>query len=670
MKNLINNVKLVILILSFNVLTAVEAHCGSISADESWSAADEHLLTCQTFVEPGVTLTIEAGTIVKSLSDDGAGLAPALVVKQGGMIMAAGTADAPITFTADASAEDLAANPRGNWGGVIINGYAPISTTGGINEVEGLSGVSYGGSDPEDNSGVLSYVRVWHGGRSIGQDNEINGITLAGVGSGTTVEYSEVAWNLDDGFEMFGGTVNLHHCSVVNVGDDAFDTDEGYQGKGQFLFVHRDDASDKAHEMDNKTNSDFDSQPRSHPMFSNVTVMGGAEDGLRLREGTGGDFRNYIVSDVGGEAIRNDANGSELVTQDFASTAGLYPDYLYISPNTLMWNIGGSGLFQDFEDSDTFAGNAIVADAGLDIANLDITPNAGGSAYSNVDGVADAWFTQTNYKGAFAADSNWLDGLSILSGSFMETESCSNDGDVSDDGFTNVLDVVAIVQYVVGSGTLTEDQACRADINEDTFVNVLDVVAIVQSIVNGRDGAPASSVEFIRTSQGLEMNANGVVDAVQLTLSHGDDFSIELTDNAFVAEYSTKDNQTTLMVVAPEGNEIFTASGEYTIDEMIAANKDGYVPTSQPVSFNLSEAYPNPFNPSTSLEISLNVASNVSITAYNVMGQLVSTIHDGNMDAGTHAITWNASNLASGMYIVIANVGGGSAINKKVMLVK
>ena len=117
---------------------------------------------------------------------------------------------------------------------------------------------------------------------------------MAGVGRGTTVEYSEVAYNLDDGFEMFGGTVDLHHCSVVNVGDDAFDTDEGYQGRGQFLFVHRDAESDKAHEMDSKTNSDFDSQPRSHPMFSNVTVMGGEEDALRLREGTGGDLGTIL----------------------------------------------------------------------------------------------------------------------------------------------------------------------------------------------------------------------------------------------------------------------------------------------------------------------------------------------------------------------------------------
>ena len=251
-----------------------------------------------------------------------------------------------------------------------------------------------------------------------------------------------------------------------------------------------------------------------------------------------------------------------------------------------------------------------------------------------------------------------------LPGDFVDWV-CVSDGDINHDGSLDVSDIIVMVSNIVNQNSFE----CILDIDSNSIIDIIDIILSIQSIVNGRDGAPASSVEFIRTSQGLEMNADGVVDAVQLTLSHGDNFSIELTDNAFVAEYSTKDNQTTLMVVAPEGNEIFTASGEYTIDEMIAANKDGYVPTSQPVSFNLSEAYPNPFNPSTSLEISLNVASNVSITAYNVMGQLVSTIHDGNMDAGTHAITWNASNVASGMYIIKAEAAG-KVINQKVMLLK
>jgi len=250
---------------------------------------------------------------------------------------------------------------------------------------------------------------------------------------------------------------------------------------------------------------------------------------------------------------------------------------------------------------------------------------------------------------------------------FAEGE-CTHDGDVTGNSSVDVLDVVALVQYVIGNADLTDEEQCRADINSDSAVNVLDVVAIVQSIVNPR-GEAATSAEFSRTSEALEMNANGVVDAVQMTLSHGNDFSIELTDNALVAEYNTVDNQTTLMVVLPEEGKLFSSIGEYTIDEVIAANASGYIETSMPVSFNLSDAYPNPFNPSTSLDIELSYESNVSVMAYNVMGQMVSVLHDGNMAAGLHSITWDAANLASGMYIIKAEVADNVS-SQKVMLLK
>ena len=250
---------------------------------------------------------------------------------------------------------------------------------------------------------------------------------------------------------------------------------------------------------------------------------------------------------------------------------------------------------------------------------------------------------------------------------FAEGE-CTHDGDVDGNSDINVLDVVALVQYVIGNATLTDDESCRADINSDSEVNVLDVVAIVQSIVNSR-GESATSAEFSRTSNGLEMTANGVVDAVQMTLSHGNDFIIDLTDNAFVAEYNTVDNKTTLMVVLPEEGSLFTSTGEYTIDEVIAANADGYIETSMPVSFNLSDAYPNPFNPSTNLDIELSYESSVSVMVYNVMGQMVSVLHDGNMSAGMHSITWDASDLSSGMYIIKAEVAN-EVTSQKVMLVK
>ena len=623
--------KLIILIMAFFSFVFTEEICGTIDTDTTFDAATDWLLTCQTFVQSGVTVTFEAGTTVKSLSDDGTGLAPALIFTQGSTIMAEGTADAPITFTSALTPEELAASPRGNWGGLIILGNAPISTTGGVNFVEGVTGQPYGGSDAADDSGVMRYVRVWHGGRSIGQDNEINGITLAGVGNGTTVDHCEVAYNLDDGFEMFGGTVDLTYCSVIDVGDDAFDTDEGYQGRGQFLYVHRAADSDKAHEMDSKTNSNFDSQPRSHPQFSNVTVMGGGaagnpEDGLRLREGTGGDFRNYIIMDVADDAIRNDDNGSELVTQDLASTTGLYPDYLYVSPNTLMYGIGNQ-LFSDFDDSgDSWV--AVVADPGLmDSADgIDVTPVLGGPAYDMVDAVS-GWHTTVNYKGAFGT-TNWLDGWSYLSGSFVEQEIT---GDANGDGLVNVVDIVALVGVILNNGQYN----LSLDLNNDGILNVVDVVAIVNYILNGNglSTSNTAATEAVIETASNELSVrgvNGTVDGVQLTLSHGADFSIDLVETSGIevaAQKSIDENTTIVLVAKKDLTHIGTTTGDYTIvDHVVVATNRGVVvevlttTATEIVDFRLGKAYPNPFNPTTNLELAIPEAGYVSVKVYNLVG--------------------------------------------------
>ena len=431
MKNRIK--KFALLLLSFSIsyadLITVE---GDIATDVVWTADNTYYLNNQAFVKDGVTLTIEAGTEILGRYDANYSAdnpAPCLVVEQGGKVMAQGTVDAPITFRSELSEDDPNyGNGRGLWGGLIINGRAPIANEGGTAAVEGLTGVLYGGSDPDDNSGVLRYVRVWNGGSSIAPDNEINGITLAGVGRGTTVEYCEVALNLDDGFEMFGGTVDLKYCSAVSVGDDAFDTDAGYQGRGQFLLVVRADDSDKAHEMDSKTNGDLDSQPRSHPHFANVTVISSVahgEDALRLREGTGGDFRNYIIHGAN-DGVRNDDNGSELVTQDLAAAqAHGHPDYLYISGSIVMNGLADVPWDDFDEDTDgSWTGTYVMESAGLAYtvdanglpASLDVTPPMNGVAYQDVDTVIeDEFFVQTDYKGAFSSDENWLDGWSYLS---------------------------------------------------------------------------------------------------------------------------------------------------------------------------------------------------------------------------------------------------------------
>ena len=432
---------------------------GTITKDTFLPASGNYYLKEQTFVDSGVTLTIEAGATFKARFDatapfSGSNPAPALVIKQGAKIMAEGTKDKPITFKSELEPGSANyGNGRGLWGGIVVNGYAPISTTGGTNNVEGVTGIPYGGNDPDDNSGVMRYVRVWNGGAVVGADNELNGITLAGVGRGTTVEYCEVALNLDDGFEMFGGTVDLKYCSVIGVGDDAFDTDGGYQGRGQFLFVQRAADSDRAHEMDNKTNGNTDSQPRSHPRFANVTIIGdkaNTNDLIKLREGSGGDFRNYILVGGGNDGIENDDNGSELVTQDLAAAEAFgYPNYLYISPNIVMYDVVDP--FKDFDESgETFTESYINKDPGItytmgsdgQVDKVNPRPILGGAAYQDVDNVInDNFFTQVQYKGAFDKV-NWLDGWSWLSETGrLQTEVLSIEEDQLVRGIPNSFEI-------------------------------------------------------------------------------------------------------------------------------------------------------------------------------------------------------------------------------------
>ena len=407
---------------TFSFGQAVVTVEGDITSNTTWISSNVYYLNNQAFVDSGVTLTIEPGTVIKARYGvySGSNAAPALVIKQGAKIMAEGTKDKPITFKSELEPGSANyGNGRGLWGGIVVNGYAPISTTGGTNNVEGVTGIPYGGNDPDDNSGVMRYVRVWNGGAVVGSDNELNGITLAGVGRGTTVEYCEVALNLDDGFEMFGGTVDLKYCVVYAQGDDAFDTDEGYQGRGQFLVSVLANDSDRAHEMDNRTNGDTDSQPRSHPKFMNVTVIsdsaGHTNDNIKVREGTGGDFRNYVMHGGGGDGWENDDNGTELVTQTFPSSG--YPNYLYVSKNNVVNKV--KTPFKDSFSDSSFT--SITADAGLSITSdtttgmitsVDLTPKAGGSAFADVDTLG-SWFYATDFKGAVGSD-NWLKGWTYL----------------------------------------------------------------------------------------------------------------------------------------------------------------------------------------------------------------------------------------------------------------
>jgi len=245
-------------------------------------------------------------------------------------------------------------------------------------------------------------------------------------------------------------------------------------------------------------------------------------------------------------------------------------------------------------------------------------------------------------------------------------------GDANCDTQVTVQDIIALVQYILGNSNIEcgdGDGMLAADFNGDGFVNVTDILAIVNYILTETKSEPATWVQIINQENGLNFEANGEVGAFDITLIHGEDFEIQLTEEALVALHKTTGNETRLIVILPGSESIFNTIGDYEIKEIEALTKDGNIDLIQPSQLNISEAYPNPFNPVTTMELSLHVDSHVNISVFNIAGQLVDEIQNGIMDAGYHQVSWNAGDIASGMYIVKAN-DGVNVVSQKVMLLK
>jgi hypothetical protein len=267
-----------------------------VRTDETWRSGNYYVLRGAVFVRSGATLTIEAGTTIIGES----GSRGTLIVARGGKLNAIGTREQPIVFTSD---QPVGSRGRGDWGGLIINGRAPVNLEGGLGTGEGDTGV-YGGSDPNDNSGTMRYVRVEFGGIEFSPDNELNGIAFQGVGRESSYEFLQAHMSRDDGMEWFGGTTDAKHLIISNAADDAFDWTFGWSGRVQFVAItQRGDDADNGIEADN---NEFNNSatPRSHPQLYNFTMCGDPDrneggESVRaaiFRRGTAFTFRNFLVT--------------------------------------------------------------------------------------------------------------------------------------------------------------------------------------------------------------------------------------------------------------------------------------------------------------------------------------------------------------------------------------
>jgi hypothetical protein len=306
---------------------------GRIAANETWSSGSFWVLRGAVFVPEGVTLTIQPGTTVIGES----GSVGTLIVERGGKLNAIGTRELPIVFTSD---QPVGQRARGDWGGIILNGRAPVNLEGGEGEGEADTGI-YGGDNPADSSGSMVYVRVEFAGTEFSPDNELNGIAFQAVGNGGRYEYLQVHMNKDDAFEWFGGTADIKHAIASNAGDDSFDWTFGWRGRGQFLAVtQRGDDADAGIEADN---NEFNNEllPRAAPTLYNLTLCGdrdtneGTESvrGMLLRRGTAGEIRNFVITNF--KNVGLEVNGAASIRE---ATAG----NLRVS-NGVIFNTGAGG---------------------------------------------------------------------------------------------------------------------------------------------------------------------------------------------------------------------------------------------------------------------------------------------------------------------------------------
>lgn len=294
---------------------------GALTANETWTADKIWVLQGKVYVPNGITLTIQPGTIIKG-AEGQESLASALIVQRGGILLAEGTADAPIIFTSildniqvgQTEGTNLTRTDNEKWGGVAILGRAPISAQSGDTETN-LEGIPagdgqglYGGSNPADYSGKMAYISIRHGGISIGEGNELNGLTLGGVGSATEISNIEIYATLDDGIECFGGTVDITNALVYYQGDDGIDLDMNYSGTIEnFIVIHGDGiGTDEGLEIDGPEGTTY-----TTGMF---TLRNGLVKSDGSTDGTPADFKDkaqgtienvtFDYTSVGGKAIK------------------------------------------------------------------------------------------------------------------------------------------------------------------------------------------------------------------------------------------------------------------------------------------------------------------------------------------------------------------------------
>lgn len=368
---------------------------GSLEGERTLKSGNSYALIGGYQIKSGGNLIIEEGVTIKATRTID-GQPDYIIVEQGGKINATGTKEKPIVMTSTLE-------KAGAWGGIHICGKAPINLTGGTGKSE-IGDATFGGTDPNDNSGVLRYIRLEYAGYIFNSLKEANGLTMYGVGSGTTVEYIQAYKGSDDGFEWFGGTVNAKYLVSSGNEDDSFDWTDGWIGKGQFWVAIQDQTAPGADgtangdcliEADNREDN-YANTPVSYPTLANLTLIGNNDTnaqkrGIRLRAGTQVKMYNVLVT-----GKPSSLTTATVETENSFLNGKSVIEYLYADKT---FKYEGNGAL----NLESKTGNAI--NQSITFSNGYVGTIAGGKDLS-----ADSFFIKAEYKGAVPADNNWTSG--------------------------------------------------------------------------------------------------------------------------------------------------------------------------------------------------------------------------------------------------------------------
>lgn len=530
-----------------------------LTANRTLSRDTVYIATGWTFVDSTFALTIQSGTLIRGDSASGG----TIIVKRGARINAIGTPTEPIVFTSNKPA---GTRRGGDWGGLVVLGKAPTNkpTTqqieGGFGTIPN-SDAMYGGADPNDNSGAIQYVRIEFAGIAFAQDNEINGLTLGGVGRGTVIDHVQVSFSNDDDYEFFGGTVDAKYLVSWRNLDDCFDTDFGYSGRLQFIYAKRDpnlfdasaSGSSNGFESDNEATSPYSATPRTSARISNATLIGPAIDSAAaLLLNAKWDFSAMI------------RRASELSIYN-SVIAGWQKGINLRDTLTQRAAIDGR---QQIRNTSLAAPRLVL--------NLSSSPNTG-----NIPGFdIISWFTTgTGNTGSTPRQSTDL----FLSDAFQLN---TNNNPVPP----------------AGGELATAGTAYAGRLSGDTWFT--------------------------------QVSYRGAFDP-----------SLPMNQQ-WIAGWTNFDPQNT----------------SYTTD---VKEITGSIPT----EFTLAQNYPNPFNPSTIVRFSVPNAGRVALKVFNMIGQEVATLIDGELSAGNYETELNASRLSSGTYMYRLT-GNGYTQTRKMILLK